>query len=92
MIHRPLFAKFFEKGIDFLHSDNYNLFYRVQKVGDTMSPRTGRPKAENPLNVDLKIRFDQETNARLIRYCEKHGIPRTEAIRRGLHMLLENEK
>ncbi|WP_122788838.1 CopG family transcriptional regulator [Intestinibacillus sp. Marseille-P6563] len=57
-----------------------------------MSPRTGRPKAENPLNVNLKVRFDQETNNRLLDYCEKHGVTRTEAIRRGIHLLLEQEK
>ena len=54
-----------------------------------MSPRTGRPKAENPLNVDLKVRFDQDTNTRLLAYCKKHGITRTEDIRRGIHLLLE---
>ena len=64
----------------------------MQKVGDEVSPRTGRPKAENPLNVDLKVRFDQDTNTRLLAYCEKHGITRTEAIRRGIHLLLEQEK
>jgi len=64
----------------------------VQKVGDEVSPRTGRPKAENPLNVDLKIRFDQDTNIRLLAYCEKHGVTRTEAIRRGIHLLLDQEK
>lgn len=57
-----------------------------------MSPRTGRPKAVNPLNVDLKIRFDQDTNNRLLVYCEKHNITRTEAIRRGIHLLLDQEK
>ena len=56
-----------------------------------MSPRTGRPKAENPKSVDLKIRFDQATNKRLLEYCEKHSITRTEAIRRGIHLLLEQE-
>ena len=55
-----------------------------------MSPRTGRPKAENPLNGDLKVRFDQDTNTRLLAYCKKHGITRTEAIRRGIHLLLED--
>ena len=64
----------------------------MQKVGDIVSPRTGRPKAENPLNVDLKVRFDQETNARLLVYCKKHGVTRTEAIRRGIYLLLEQEK
>ena len=64
----------------------------MQKVGDKVSPRTGRPKAENPLNVDLKVRFDQETNTRLLAYCEKYGVTRTEAIRRGIHLLLDQEK
>ena len=57
-----------------------------------MSPRTGRPKADNPLNVDLKVRFDQETNRRLLEYCERHNVTRTEAIRRGIHLLLDSEK
>ncbi len=57
-----------------------------------MSPRTGRPKSENPKNVDLKIRFDQATNQRLLQYCERHGVTRTEAIRRGIQLLLEQEK
>lgn len=57
-----------------------------------MSPRTGRPKAENPKNVDIKVRFDQQTNESLLKYCEKHNVTRTEAIRRGIHLLLENEK
>ena len=57
-----------------------------------MSPRTGRPKAENPKNVDLKVRFDQETNERLLKYCEKHLVTRTEAIRRGIHLLLDADE
>ena len=57
-----------------------------------MSPRTGRPKAENPLNHDLKVRFDHDTNEKLLAYCAKHGITRTEAVRRGIHLLLEQEK
>lgn len=57
-----------------------------------MSPRTGRPKAENPKSCDLKVRFDKQTNDKLVMYCEKHGITRTEAVRRGIHLLLEQEK
>lgn len=54
-----------------------------------MSPRTGRPKAENPLNIDIKVRLDSETSERLTNYCETHGITRAEAIRQGIHLLLE---
>lgn len=57
-----------------------------------MSPRTGRPKADNPKDVDVKVRFDKETHEKLMSYCTTHGITRTEAIRRGVHLLLAKEK
>ena len=57
-----------------------------------MSPRTGRPKSANPLNVDVKVRLDAETSKRLDEYCNENGITRTEAIRRGIHLLLEHKK
>ncbi len=81
----------FEKSLDFSCSP-IRMNMGVQKVGDEVSPRTGRPKVENPLNVDLKVRFDQSTNSQLLAYCEKHGVTRTEAIRRGIRLLLEQEK
>lgn len=57
-----------------------------------MSPRTGRPKVENPKNHDLKVRVDEKTNEAIIRYAKKHNIARTEAIRRAIDLLLANEK
>ena len=54
-----------------------------------MSPRTGRPKTDNPLNVDIKVRLDNDTNEKLLDYCEIHSITRAEAIRQGVHLLLE---
>ncbi len=57
-----------------------------------MSPRTGRPRLDNPKSCDLKVRFDKNTNDRLLVYCEKHGISRTEAIRQGIHLLLEQDE
>lgn len=56
-----------------------------------MSPRTGRPKAENPKDIDVKVRFDKELHERLLAYCKDHGITRTEAIRRGIYLLLEQK-
>ena len=54
-----------------------------------MSPRTGRPKIGNEkLDVDVKVRFDKETNEKLIQYCKEYGITRTEAIRQGVHLLI----
>ena len=57
-----------------------------------MSPRTGRPKSDNPLNIDLKVRIDEETNRKLLQYCVDHKISRTEAIRQGIHLLLKKNE
>lgn len=57
-----------------------------------MSPRTGRPKAENPKDVDIKVRIDDDTNKKLLAYCEAHSLTRAEAMRRGLSLLLAQNK
>ena len=57
-----------------------------------MSPRTGRPKAENPKSNDVKVRLDDQTTRRLDEYCSAHTLTRAEAIRQGIHLLLEQEK
>ena len=57
-----------------------------------MSPRTGRPKAENPLSVDVKVRLDKDTSDKLDTYCKSHDITKAEAIRKGIHLLLSEEK
>ena len=53
-----------------------------------MSPRTGRPKAENPKSNDLKVRLDADTTIKLDQYCRENNVTRAEAIRRGIHILL----
>ena len=57
-----------------------------------MSPRTGRPKIDNPKNHDIKVRIDEKTNEAIARYARKHNISKTEAIRRGIDLLLATEK
>lgn len=57
-----------------------------------MSPRSGRPKVEKPKQNDVKVRLDDETKERLDRYCMTHATTRAEAIRRGVHLLLAQEK
>ena len=57
-----------------------------------MSPRTGRPKSDNPKDIDVKVRFDKELHNKLTAYCEKYKITRTEAILCGVHLLLDTEK
>lgn len=53
-----------------------------------MSPRTGRPKADNPKRNDIKVRLDDETSKKLDEYCTDNKITRAEAIRKGIHLLL----
>ncbi len=49
-----------------------------------MSPRTGRPKAENPKDIQLKIRADKQTIADLDYCCEKKELTRSDVIRLGI--------
>lgn len=57
-----------------------------------MSPRTGRPKLEDPNNKRLSVCLNEQTIRELERYCEEIGITKGEAIRRGVHLLLEQRK
>lgn len=57
-----------------------------------MSPRTGRPIIGAKKDVDVKVRFDKETNEKLLKYCEKNGMTRAEAIRKSVNLLLSEEK
>lgn len=57
-----------------------------------MSPRTGRPKAEKPKTLEVKARIDEETNKRLVDYCERNSTNKTEVVRKGIDMVLGEEK
>lgn len=57
-----------------------------------MSPRTGRPKVDEPKDIRFSIRIDDDTNKKLDSYCEKNCITKAEAIRQGIHLLLEQKK
>jgi hypothetical protein len=52
-----------------------------------MSPRTGRPKSENPKSNPIHVRLDNETQEILENYCNQEKIAKTEGIRRGIHRL-----
>lgn len=54
-----------------------------------MSPRTGRPKANNPLTVEVKARIDIETNKKLIKYCQDNNKTRTDVVREGIKLIVE---
>lgn len=57
-----------------------------------MSPRTGRPKVDEPKDIRFSIRIDKDTNKRLDAYCEEKNINKAEAIRKGIHLLLGQKK
>ena len=57
-----------------------------------MSPRTGRPKLDDPKVNRTSVNLDRETLKRLADYCKKHTISKGEAIRRGINLLLDKEK
>lgn len=56
-----------------------------------MPQRTGRPKADNPLTVEVKARLDKETADKFMRYCEVHKVKRGETIRRLIRQLVDKE-
>ena len=76
--------------IDFWGYMNYIVFMGYKKWGENMSPRTGRPKSENPKSNPLHVRLDDKTLKVLDDYCERTGKKRTEAIRDGI-LLLEGK-
>ena len=53
-----------------------------------MSPRTGRPKSDNPKTVRYSVCLDLKTEQKLVKYCTQHEITKGEAIRNGINLLL----
>ena len=64
----------------------------AQKVGDNLSPRTGRPKSEKPKTIEVKARIDAETDVRLSEYCKLNNLTRTDVVRKGLTLVLDEKK
>ena len=52
---------------------------------------TGRPKAPNPLTIEVKARIDRQTNEKLVEYCKKTGKTRTDVVREGIAMVIEKK-
>lgn len=57
-----------------------------------MSPRTGRPKSDNPKNIRYSICLDSDTEKRLEDYCLQNGITKGAAIRKAILLLLVEKK
>lgn len=54
-----------------------------------MSPRTGRPKSENPKDIQLKIRADKQTIEDLEYCCQKTSLTKSDVIRLGIQKVKE---
>lgn len=54
-----------------------------------MTPRTGRPHADNPKDTRIQIRLDKETLQRLDKCAKKHNTSRSEIIRRGINCVFK---
>ena len=52
-----------------------------------MSPRTGRPKSDNPKSTQLAVRLDNETLNKLDELTAIHGVSRVEVLRMGIERL-----
>ena len=57
-----------------------------------MSPRTGRPKSENPKAKQLGVRLDKETLDKLDIVSEYYKETRVASIRRGIERLFSDIK
>lgn len=57
-----------------------------------MSPRTGRPRLDNPKTESIHLRLSKEDRKIVDEYCKQENIPKTEAIRRGIRKLEDDIK
>lgn len=55
-----------------------------QKGGVVLSPRTGRPKSDNPKNIRLEVRLDKHMADTLQECAEKMNVTKSEVIIRGI--------
>lgn len=56
-----------------------------------MNAKLGRPKVDKPKTVEVKARIDEQLNLKLVKYCEKNNVTRTDVVRKGIEIVL-NEK
>lgn len=55
-----------------------------------MSPKTGRPKIENPKNQRFSIRLDTELGYKLDNFCKSCNMKRAEVIRLAIIQFLDS--
>ena len=57
-----------------------------------MSPKTGRPPAENPKGTMIRVRMDEETVKKLDHCAEVLKTSKSEIIRMGINKIAEETK
>jgi len=57
-----------------------------------MSPRTGRPKIDNPKSERITVRLDNESSMILNEYCKQKGVEKADAVRIGISKLKSDIK
>lgn len=57
-----------------------------------MSPRTGRPKTENPKNERLHVRVTKEEKEKIMNFSSESGFSILEMIRAGIEKLKGQKK
>ena len=57
-----------------------------------MSPKTGRPKIDNPKSERITVRLDKASAETLEKYCEQENVEKAEAIRHGISKLKSDIK
>ena len=55
-------------------------------------PRTGRPKLDDPREQRVSVRFSEEQMKRLVAYCEKFGMGKSQVLMKGFEELLRQEE
>ncbi len=57
-----------------------------------MSPRTGRPKTDNPMNERLYVRVTKEEKEEIMEFSSETGFSILEIIRAGIERLKGQKK
>ena len=57
-----------------------------------MSPRTGRPKIDNPKSIETRIRMDAETSETLSWCAEQKNTTKSAIIREGIDLVKQQIK
>ncbi len=81
----------FQKSIDFLCVPYY-IYGVYRKWGDKVSPRTGRPKTDNPMSERLHIRVSPQEKDEIMKFSSESGYTLLELIRLGIEKVSGHKK